>query len=65
MPEWILQLLALAGGCAAVYGAIRADLARLHERTAQALESVKRAHERIDACHGAPMTRQGGRARAG
>lgn len=32
----------------AVYGAIKADLKHLHERTTAAHESAKRAHERID-----------------
>lgn len=40
-PEFILQLLIAAGTPAALYAAIRADLARLHERTAA-------AHERLD-----------------
>ena len=39
--------LALASGFGA-YAAIRADLARLHERTTNALESAKAAHQRID-----------------
>lgn len=48
MPDWILQLLgfAIAGG--AGYAAIRADLARLHERTNTAIASATRAHERLD-----------------
>ena len=40
--------LAMASGVGA-YAAIRSDLARLHERTAQALQGMERAHERIDA----------------
>ena len=39
--EFILQLLIAAGTPAALYAAIRADLARLHERTTA-------AHERLD-----------------
>ena len=40
-------LLAICTGFG-TYAAIRADLARLHERTSMALEGVKAAHERID-----------------
>ena len=40
-PEFMLQLLIAAGTPAALYAAIRADLARLHERTSA-------AHERLD-----------------
>jgi hypothetical protein len=47
-PEFILQLVLAVGAAATTYGAIRSDLARLHERTNQALESAREAHQRID-----------------
>lgn len=48
-PEfWLQAALAIAGGFGS-YAAIRADLARLHERATQAIESAKEAHQRIDA----------------
>ena len=48
MPDWIYQLLTAGAGAAGVYAAIRADLARLHERASMALASAEKAHERID-----------------
>ena len=46
--EFLLQgLIALCSGFG-VYAAIRADLARLHERASNALDSAQRAHDRID-----------------
>ena len=51
-PSLVLQISAFlvaqiitAGG---VYAAIRADLARLHERATAAKESADQAHHRID-----------------
>lgn len=41
IPDWFFQLMSAGAGAAAVYAAIRADLARLHERT-------QAAHERLD-----------------
>lgn len=46
--ELILQLATLVGGMAATYAAIRADLARLSEKTNQAVRGAERAHVRID-----------------
>ena len=47
--SFLLQvLIALCSG-AGVYAAIRADLARLHERAGHALASADKAHKRIDA----------------
>jgi hypothetical protein len=46
--EFILQLLTMGGACVAVYAAIRADLARLNERTNRAIETADQAHARID-----------------
>lgn len=55
MPDWLFQLLTAGAGAASVYAAIRADLARLHEKTEnakdsakEAKDSAKEAHERID-----------------
>ena len=47
-PELILQILGpLVAGFGA-YAAIRADLARLHERATHALETADKANRRID-----------------
>lgn len=48
MPEWVFQLLGACAGAGGVYAAIRADLARLHERATMALASADKAHARID-----------------
>lgn len=48
IPEWLYQLVSAGAGAAALYAAIRADLATLHERATQAMEAATRAHERID-----------------
>jgi len=49
VPEWILQLLGIAGTLAVGYATIRSDLAKLHERTTHTAHTADRAHERIDA----------------
>lgn len=53
--EFVLQLLLALGSGFGAYAAIRADLARLHERAdraiekaVEALEASTRAHKRID-----------------
>lgn len=48
MPDWLMQAAALVGAGVGVYVAIRADLARLHERVARALDESSAAHRRID-----------------
>lgn len=48
MPDWVFQLFSAAVAGAGAYAAIRADLARLHERATQAKESADAAHQRID-----------------
>lgn len=48
MPDWLYQLLTAGIGGAGAYAAIRADLARLHERATQAKEAADEAHRRID-----------------
>lgn len=48
LPGWAFQLLSAAAGAASVYAAIRADLARLHERASLAMDSASKAHDRID-----------------
>lgn len=48
VAEWIYQLLTAGAGAASVYAAIRADLARLHEKAEQATRSADKAHNRID-----------------
>jgi hypothetical protein len=47
-PSFLLEVVLALGSGFGAYAAIRADLARLHERTDQALISATRAHERID-----------------
>lgn len=49
LPEWLLQLLAVAAGGVAAYTAIRADIARLTAEVKAAVDSSDRAHGRIDA----------------
>lgn len=48
MPEWLMQLVAIIGASAGVYGAIRADLAATREIAASARASAYEAHRRID-----------------
>lgn len=48
MPEWVLQLVGIAGTGAAAYAAIRSDLAALHVKAQMAVESAGEAHRRID-----------------
>jgi outer membrane murein-binding lipoprotein Lpp len=48
MPDWLLQSVGYVGALAVGYAAIRADLARLHEKAENAGKSAARAHERID-----------------
>lgn len=48
MPEWLFQLLTAGAGAASVYAAIRADLARLHEKAENAARVADKAHGRID-----------------
>lgn len=45
---FILQVLIALASSAGVYAGIRADLARLHERTNHAKDSADLAHQRID-----------------
>jgi|GEM_PF-6519698 hypothetical protein len=48
MPEWLMQLLAIIGASASVYGAIRADLASTREIASHARDAAAAAHRRID-----------------
>lgn len=57
LPEWVFQLLAAGAGAASVYAAIRADLARLHERATMAMASAEKAHARIDSMKDAAACR--------
>ena len=50
--EFLLSLLASLGAGVGAYAAIRADLARIHERATNAADSATRAHERIDELQG-------------
>lgn len=49
MMDWIFQIISAVAGAGAVYAAIRSDLATLHERTANAQHTARKAHDRIDA----------------
>lgn len=46
--ELLISLMASVGCAVGAYAAIRADLARLHERATNALDAAERAHDRID-----------------
>lgn len=46
--EFILEVMIALGAGLGSYAAIRADLARLHERATHALETADKAHTRID-----------------
>lgn len=49
--QTLVAVLGAVGACLGAYVAIRADLARLHERVDGALAAATRAHERIDGLH--------------
>lgn len=49
MLDWLFQTIGAVAGAGAVYAAIRADLATLHERTSNAQHTARKAHDRIDA----------------
>jgi len=51
-PEFFLQLLVALGAPVAVYGAIKADLARALAKAEAAEAAAVRAHVRIDDLHG-------------
>lgn len=48
MPDWIVQLMGMAGAGVAVYAGIRADLAYLRAKIEGAHESASLAHQRLD-----------------
>ncbi len=48
MPEWVFQLVGMAGTAAGIYAAIKADLAALHVKADMAAKSADQAHQRID-----------------
>lgn len=50
-PEFILQLVLAIGAPVAVYGAIKADLARALAKAEMAETAALRAHDRIDGLH--------------
>lgn len=47
-PEFVLQIIVALGGPFAVYGAIKADLARALAKAEAAEAAAIRAHDRID-----------------
>ncbi len=51
MPDWLSQLVTVAGVGVSVYAGIRADLAALHVKADNATRAADKAHERIDALH--------------
>lgn len=55
MPDWLLQLIGMAGLCVGAYAGVRADLARAilkaenaEKCAGEAKEAATRAHDRID-----------------
>jgi len=48
MPDWILQIFGMIGASCAVYAGVKSDIARAVLQAEMALDSAKRAHERID-----------------
>jgi hypothetical protein len=48
VPDWVLQILGIAGSGAAVYAGIRADLAAMRERIETLTSGMNHAHRRID-----------------
>lgn len=48
MPEWVVQVLGMAGVSVGAYAAIRADLAALRVIAEAAAKSADDAHRRID-----------------
>lgn len=53
VPAWLQTVLGALGSAVAVYAGIRADMARMGERAAQAMRAAARAHQRIDALYAA------------
>lgn len=47
MPEWAFQLLTAGTMAAATYAAMRADLARLHERTMAHGERLAQLEQKV------------------
>lgn len=48
MPDWVLQVLGMAGVGVGVYAGIKADLAALHEKVKNADRAAQEAHRRLD-----------------
>lgn len=48
IPDWLFQVMGMAGTAAAVYAGIKSDLATLHNKVENATLQASRAHERID-----------------
>jgi hypothetical protein len=48
MPDWLFQIIGMAGTAAGIYAAIKADLAALHVKADMAAKSADQAHQRID-----------------
>lgn len=52
MQEWVRQIIVGACMAAGLYAGVRADLATLHEKSANAARLAEKAHDRIDAMQG-------------
>lgn len=48
VPDWILQLIGMAGAGVAVYAGIRSDLAAMAAHLKDTAETANHAHRRID-----------------
>jgi outer membrane murein-binding lipoprotein Lpp len=48
MPEWVLQVLGMAGAAVGIYAGIRADLAAIRVMAESAANEANQAHARID-----------------
>lgn len=51
MPDWVMQLIGIVGASCGVYAGVKVDIAKAVVTANLAVESAKRAHERIDNLH--------------
>ena len=52
LPNWLLQLIGMGLGAAAVYGGIRAEQKAMMRDIARQQREIDKAHERIDVLTG-------------
>ena len=50
LEDWVMQIAGFLIAAGAVYGGIRNDLKRMHERQERFERALEKAHERIDDC---------------